>query len=101
MIKKTLDTCKKKNKLPGKLIKGYYEFEYGKYSLYMQNTSIKSFQKFVIVDDLLTTGITANCVINMLKSLEKIILALSVIIELTELKGLENINIPVFSEIKY
>ena len=101
VVKKPLILARKNNKLPGELIKGYYDLEYGKDSLSIQNSSIKSFQKFVIIDDLLATGGTANCVINMLKNHEKIILALSVIIELTELKGSEKLNIPVFSEIKY
>ena len=101
IIKKPLILARKKNKLPGELIKGYYDLEYGEDSLSIQNSSIKSFQKFVIIDDLLATGGTANCVIKMLEKHEKIILALSVIIELTELKGSENINIPVFSEIKF
>ena len=35
------------------------------------------------------------------KNNEKIVLALSVIVELTELKGAQKINIPVYSEIKY
>ena len=78
----------KKNKLPGELVKGDYGLEYGMDSLSIQNSSIKFFKKFVVVDDLLATGGTANCVINMLKNKEKIILALSVIIELTELKEL-------------
>ena len=100
-VKKPLILARKKNKLPGELIKGDYGLEYGIDSLSIQNSSIKFFEKFVIVDDLLATGGTANCVINMLKNNEKIVLALSVIVELTELKGAQKINIPVYSEIKY
>ena len=53
------------------------------------------------MDDLLATGGTAKCVSEMLKSKNKDILALSVIIELTELKGCENLDMPVYSEVKY
>ena len=55
----------------------------------------------MIIDDLLATGGTAKCVSEMLKKENKEILALSVIIELTELRGKDNLDIPVYSEIKY
>ncbi len=45
------------------------------------------FKKFVIIDDLLATGGTAKCIIDLLKMKKKEILVLSVIIELTQLEG--------------
>ena len=48
------------------LIEAEYGLEYGKDSLTIQESAIKSFQKFVIVDDLLATGGTAKCVKDML-----------------------------------
>ena len=100
-IKKPLVLARKKNKLPGKVIENKYGLEYGEDSLAIQESSITPFRKFVIVDDLLATGGTAKCVIDMLKNKGKEILALSVIIELTQLEGKQKIDIPVFSEIKY
>ena len=100
-VKKPLILARKKNKLPGQLIEKEYGLEYGEDSLSLQNSAIAPFSKFVIVDDLLATGGTAKCVIDMLSKKEKQILALSVIIELTFLNGAQNIDVPTFSEIKY
>ena len=100
-IKKPLILARKKNKLPGLVIKKSYGLEYGSDSLEIQESAIKEFNKFAIVDDLLATGGTAKCVIDMLQSKNKEILALSVIIELTELRGKDNLDIPVYSEVKY
>ena len=100
-IRKPLVLARKKNKLPGELIEADYGLEYGKDSLSIQETAIKSFQKFVIVDDLLATGGTAKCVYDMLKIKNKDVLALSVIVELLPLKGSEILDLPVYSELKF
>ena len=100
-VKKPLILARKKNKLPGELIKNSYGLEYGQDNLCLQLSAIKKLKKFVIVDDLLATGGTAKSVIEMLKSQKKKILALSVVIELQFLKGIENVNLPVYSEVKY
>ena len=100
-VKKPLILARKKNKLPGTLIEKEYGLEYGKDSLSIQNSSISPFSKFVIVDDLLATGGTAKCIIDMLSKKEKKVLGLSVIIELTSLNGAQNIGVPTYSEIKY
>ncbi len=100
-LKKPLILARKKNKLPGVVIQRTYGLEYGNDSLALQESAIEPYEKFVIVDDLLATGGTAKCVIDMLKSKNKEILALSVIIELTFLEGAKNLDIPVFSEVQY
>ena len=101
VIKKPLVLARKKNKLPGKVIEKSYGLEYGEDKLCIQESAISSFKKFVIVDDLLATGGTAKSVIDMLKDKKKEILALSVVIELTFLKGARNLDVPVYSEVKY
>ena len=53
------------------------------------------------MDDLLATGGTIKCVVNMLEKRKKEILAISVIIELTSLKGSYLFDTPVYSEVKY
>ena len=100
-IQKPLLMARKKNKLPGSLVEKSYGLEYGQDTLSIQDSAIKSIEKFVIVDDLLATGGTAKCVCDILKKRNKEILALSVIIELTKLNGANNVGIPVFSEVKY
>ena len=100
-IKKPLIMARKKNKLPGTLIENNYGLEYGKDTLSIQESSINSFDKYVIVDDLLATGGTAQCVCDILKRKNKIVLALSVIIELTKLNGAIKVGTKVYSEVKY
>ncbi len=100
-IKKPLVMARKKNKLPGLVIEESYGLEYGNDNLCLQESSISLFQKFVIMDDLLATGGTAKCVIDMLRKRKKEILALSVVIELSELDGANSLGIPVYSEVKF
>ncbi len=99
--KKPLILARKKNKLPGLVCEKNYGLEYGKDSLSIQKSSILPFYKFVIIDDLLATGGTAKCVIDMLKNNNKDVLALSVIVQLSFLKGAESLGIPVYSEVQY
>ena len=101
MIKKPLVLARKKNKLPGLVIERSYGLEYGNDKLCIQESAISPFKKFVIIDDLLATGGTAKCVIDMLKIKRKEILALSVVVELSFLEGSKNLEIPVISEVKY
>ena len=91
----------KKNKLPGKLFEKEYQLEYGIDSLSLQKKSIANFKKFVIVDDLLATGGTANCVGEILMSQGKEVLSLIVIVELISLHGRDNLSFPVNSLITY
>lgn len=101
MTKKPLILARKKNKLPGLVIERNYGLEYGNDKLCIQESAISPFKKFVIVDDLLATGGTAKCVIDMLNLKQKEILALSVVVELTFLKGANQLGIPIYSEVKY
>ncbi len=99
-IKKPLIVARKPNKLPGELIQRSYILEYGSNSLSMQKDVVQKFNKFAIIDDLLATGGTVNCVANILKDFKKTITGLSVVSELIELNARENINFPVESQIK-
>lgn len=101
IINKPLILARKENKLPGQVIEKRYGLEYGHDKLCIQESAVSPFKKFIIVDDLLATGGTAKCVIDMLKIKQKEILALSVIVELTFLEGSKNLDVPVFSEVKY
>ena len=87
--------------MPGKLIQKDYGLEYGKDSLSIQLESIEKFKSFVIVDDLIATGGTAKCVLDILKSENKTVLGLNVVIELTFLKGNKDLQCPVYSEIQF
>jgi len=94
---KPMVVARKPGKLPGELVTREYELEYGYNSLSIQNTALRKFNSFVIVDDLLATGGTVSCVSNLLKNAKKEILGLLTVIELKELKGQSMLDIPVQS----
>ena len=98
---KPLIVARKPGKLPGKLITNSYALEYGSNSLSIQIDSIKDYKSFLIVDDLLATGGTVKSVSKLLYSQDKIITGLSVVVELSELKGKDKLDFPVFSKIAY
>tara|TARA_B100000242_G_scaffold97031_1_gene66560 strand:- start:118 stop:639 length:522 start_codon:yes stop_codon:yes gene_type:complete len=100
-VNKPLILARKKNKLPGLVIESEYDLEYGKDKICIQESAIAPFNNFVIVDDLLATGGTAKCVLDILKKKNKKVLALSVVVELSFLEGYKNLNIPIKSEVKY
>ena len=54
----------------------------------------------MIVDDLLATGGTVNCVTQILKEKHKEILGLSIVIELKDLRGRDLFEFPVESELQ-
>ena len=100
-LKKPLIIARKKNKLPGKLIEKNYALEYGVDSLSIQESSLDGLNNFVIVDDLLATGGTANCVADILLEAGKNVLSLIVIVELLSLSGRKNLKFPVYSQVSY
>lgn len=101
LIKKPLILARKKNKLPGELIEKNYELEYGIDSLSIQKDAINKFERFTIIDDLLATGGTAKCVNDIIKSANKIVSGLIVIIELEFLDAKGKLPFPVYSELKF
>ena len=94
---KPMIVARKPGKLPGHTLTREYDLEYGKNSLSIQSNAIKKFNSFVIVDDLLATGGTVNCVSRMLQDQMKEILGLITVIELNKLKGRLKFNFPVHS----
>tara|TARA_Y100001968_G_scaffold222099_1_gene204924 strand:+ start:218 stop:736 length:519 start_codon:yes stop_codon:yes gene_type:complete len=98
---KPLVVARKPGKLPGKIITNTYSLEYGTNSLSIQKDSINDYKSFLIVDDLLATGGTVESVSKLLYSQDKEITGLSIIIELSELKGREKFDFPVISKITY
>ncbi len=98
---KPLILARKKGKLPGDVITGKYQLEYGENSLSIQKNSLINFRKFVIVDDLLATGGTVNCVSNLLTKQGKEILGLSVLVELKFLNARKKLSFPVEAEIGF
>ena len=96
---KPMILARKPGKLPGKLLEENYSLEYGENSLSIQEKALKKYTSFAIVDDLLATGGTANCVSKILKSKNKEVAGLLVVVELMELEGKSKLNFPVESSI--
>ncbi len=94
---KPMIVARKPGKLPGELIQENYCLEYGKSSLSIQKEALKKFSSYAIVDDLLATGGTINCVANLLKKSGKDVCGLLTVVELLELNGRSRFNFPVES----
>ena len=92
-------TARKPGKLPGEIIEQKYNLEYGKTSLSIQEKALEKFNSFVIVDDLLATGGTVECVSSLLQGKGKEIKGLLTVVELKSLKGRLNLDFPVESMI--
>lgn len=100
-LSKPLILARKPGKLPGELITGSYDLEYGTNSLSIQKNALKNYKSYAIVDDLLATGGTVNCVSDILISQNKEVAGLSVLIELKDLKARERLSFPVSSQLTF
>ena len=94
---KPMIVARKPGKLPGHLLTREYDLEYGKNSLSIQKKALKKFNSFVIIDDLLATGGTVNCVSRLLQEQRKKVMGLITVVELNKLKGRSKIGFPVHS----
>ena len=96
---KPMIVARKPGKLPGRLVTQKYNLEYGENSLSIQKNSLKKYNSFTIVDDLLATGGTVNCVANLLQKNDKKVYGLLTVVELVTLKGRNKLNFPVEASI--
>ena len=96
---KPMIVARKPGKLPGDLIQENYNLEYGKDSLSIQKEALNKYSNYVIVDDLLATGGTVECIANLISKTGNNISGLSTVVELTNLKGRSRLNFPVESVI--
>ena len=94
---KPMIVARKPGKLPGELIQEQYDLEYGKNFLSIQKESIKKFNSYAIVDDLLATGGTVDCVAKLINKSGKKITGLLTVVELLELRGKSRFDFPVES----
>jgi len=93
---------RKRGKLPGDLIRGDYDLEYGSDAIEIQKDAIKPGMKCLIVDDLLATGGSLSASVKLIAHCKGIVSEVLIIIELEDLKGREKIpNIPIYAMIKY
>ena len=98
---KPMIVARKPGKLPGEIVTENYKLEYGENSLSIQKKSLNKYNSYAIVDDLLATGGTVDCVANLLNRNNKKILGLLTVVELVTLKGRSKFNFPVESSISF
>ncbi len=94
---KPMVVARKPGKLPGELIQENYNLEYGNNSLSIQKEALKRFNSYVIVDDLLATGGTVDCVSKLIRRYDKKVSGLLTVIELIKLGGRSKFDFPVES----
>ena len=98
---KPMIVARKPGKLPGEIIEKSYNLEYGQNSLSIQKKALQRYNSYAIVDDLLATGGTANCVSNILSENDKEVAGLLVVVELIQLEGRLKLNFPIESSIVF
>ena len=96
---KPMIVARKPGKLPGELFKEDYNLEYGENSLYVQKKALQKYNSYAIVDDLLATGGTVNCVSKLLETNQKEVSGLLIVVELGKLGGRSKFNFPVESSL--
>ena len=94
LASKPMIVARKPGKLPGELVGKSYNLEYGENTLLIQKKAIEKYSSYAIVDDLLATGGTVNCVSKILESNNKEIVGILVVIELSKLQGKLKLNSP-------
>lgn len=93
---------RKPGKLPSKTYKETYSLEYGEDSLEIHQDAFAPGSKVLVLDDLLATGGTALAMAKLVEKLKGEIAGILFLIELTFLKGRENLkDYPVQALIKY
>ena len=97
---KPMIVARKPGKLPGEIVKQSYNLEYGENFLSIQKSSLNKFHRYAIIDDLLATGGTVECVASLLSKNDKQVNGLITVVELNKLEGRSRFNFPVESIIK-
>ena len=92
---------RKSGKLPGEVIEGSYNLEYGSNKLAMQKTNRLKGKKVIIMDDLLATGGTLKCAKDLIESQGAFVCGCAVVVELSFLEGSELLECPVVSLASY
>ena len=98
---KPMIVARKPGKLPGEVIEEEYHLEYGKSSLSIKKESLDRFSSYAIVDDLIATGGTIDCVANLLMKSGKKVSGAITVVELMKLNGRSSFNFPVESMLSF
>ena len=98
---KPMIVARKPGKLPGELVENNYSLEYGTNSLSIQKKALHKYNSYAIVDDLLATGGTVNCVSKILEKNNKEVVGILVVVELMKLEGKLKLDFPIESSVVY
>ncbi len=91
-LNKPFIPIRKKGKLPRKTISQEYQLEYGQDCLEVHSSSVNKDENFLIVDDLIATGGTAEASISLIKKLGGHVTACCFVIGLPDLGGIEKLK---------
>ncbi|KAH9824675.1 phosphoribosyltransferase-like protein [Melampsora americana] len=91
---------RKKGKLPGEVVNVEYAKEYGTDVFEIQADSIKPNQNVIVIDDLIATGGSAKAAGELVNKLGAKVIEYLFLIEVSFLKGSEQLNAPTYSIIK-
>jgi adenine phosphoribosyltransferase len=83
---------RKPGKLPWESIRTEYQLEYGSNVLEVHRDAIEPGDRVLIVDDVLATGGSAAATVKLVEELGGVIVGITVLIELTFLKGRERLR---------
>ena len=92
---------RKAGKLPGPTHGVDYDLEYGKDRVEVHQDAIPEGKRVLLVDDLIATGGTIEGSAKLVKKVGGVIVGYAFVIELTDLKGRERLQEPVFSLIEF
>ena len=82
-------------KLPGEIFQKDYSLEYWNNSLSVGKKALEKFSSYAIVDDILATGGTIDCVARLINKGGKKVSSLLTVVELIELNGRLRFDFPV------
>jgi len=94
-VSKPMIVARKPGKLPGEIFQEDYSLEYGNNSLSVGKEALEKFSSYAIVDDLLATGGTVDCVARLINKAGKKVSGLLTVVELIELNGRLRFDFPV------
>jgi len=92
---------RKEGKLPGATVPYTYELEYGTDTIEIQADAVEPGQRIVLLDDLLATGGTLAAAVRLFRNCGADVRAAACIIELTFLKGRDQLDIPITTLVSY
>jgi len=78
---------RKKNKLPGAVVRHSYDLEYGSDTIEIQEGAVQPGQRVVILDDLLATGGTMTAAVDLCRKVGAEVVGTNYLIELSFLNG--------------